>query len=136
MANDESPKVPQLFSNPNKLKELLEDLEAYETRKKDDLLFNSINDDNGSRMVIIKSKDRDHIADALPDTYKDDKAYKEPIELENVRRDRGMEVKKEVRDKLEKIREEAPFAGVTDLPDLEKAASAFDDVEAFKIIKG
>lgn len=107
-----TPKAEEIFSHPNKLNELLDDLESYEMRDTKTLLFNS---DKGGRMEKVPYKP----AKPLPETYKDTTNDKD-IPMANIRNNQGMNVEKEVSKELEKAHEDAPFAAVTNLPEVYK----------------
>jgi hypothetical protein len=104
------PKAEHAFSNPNELKDLLEDLDAYEDRKDEELAFQST---DGGRYDTVKNHKP---ADRLPEVYK--KHLDVSIEMENIRPNPGEQVGKDVKKELEKAHEDAPFAAIRDLPEV------------------
>jgi hypothetical protein len=117
-----TPKADNEVSVQNNLSELLDDLDAL------DLAGHIYFKDSDGTLKSEKHKQEP----SLPDTYKKTTDATELAE-ENVRENEGETVSKEVKKDLESAHEDAPFAAVTNLPDV---AAALEILEELGILKG
>lgn len=109
-----TPKAETLYSEPNDLKSLLDDLDPINLAK------NLAYVDENKELKVEKHSPED----ALPKTYKDTTSDKELPE-ENLRENKGEEVSPRVKKEVKKIHDEAPATALTNL------VAALDLLEGF-----
>src|ERR1035438_8607018 len=114
---EDVPEAKHLYSDPNNLEELLEDLETFEARKDNELAFQN---PTGDRMTTVKNHKPDK---SMPEWL--EKPYEEEpssIQEGNIRENPGQMVDDKVKKEIKKIHEEAPYTTVTNISDVYSAA--------------